>query len=101
VVWRAAMLEREYRGHGGVAQWLDSLGRAVKSLTVTLESVEDADATVAVARGRAVGFDYGGGTRIDSPLICVAEFDGELITRLSLFSDGGEADAYVASRAAG
>jgi hypothetical protein len=48
-----------------------------------------------------VGFDYGGGTRVDTPLICVAEFDGELIARLSLFSDDAEADAYVASRAAG
>jgi ketosteroid isomerase-like protein len=100
VVWRATMLDREYRGHQGVAEWLDGLARAWKSLTVTLETVREVG-DLAVARGRMMGFDYRGGSRVDTPLICVAEFEGDLIVRASVFDDDAEAERYVASRAAG
>ena len=98
VVWDSAVLEREYRGHADVAAWLESLGREWKSLTVTLDGVEDAGGDVAVAHGRAIGFDYGGGKRFDTPLTCVAEFAGELVVRGRIFTDDADARRYLASR---
>jgi ketosteroid isomerase-like protein len=101
VVWRATMLDREYRGHDGVRSWLDGLAQAWKSLTLTLESVQEVGGDVAVARARVVGFGYGGGRHLDTVLVCVAEFAGELIVRGSVFDDDADAKRYVASRAAG
>lgn len=101
IAWESTMLGREYRGHGDVTDWLEALAREWKSLTVTLESVEDCGADAAVARGRAVGFDYGGGKAFDTPMTWVAEFTGELISRARVFTDDEDAARYLASREAG
>jgi ketosteroid isomerase-like protein len=101
IVWESKTPEREYRGHDGVTQWLEGLAHDWKSLTVTLDTVEQASGDRAVARGRVVGFDYGGGKRFDTPLTVVAEFDGDLIVRGRVFGDDAEADRYLASGEAG
>jgi ketosteroid isomerase-like protein len=98
VTWRSTLLGREYRGRDEVQAWLDALAREWKSLTVTLDSVEDAAPDAAVARGRVSGFDYGGGERVDLALTWVAEFEGDLVVRGLVFEDEADAARYLASR---
>jgi ketosteroid isomerase-like protein len=98
VSWHSALLGRVYRGRVEVAEYLDALAHQWKSLTTTLDSIEDAGADAAVARGRVLGFDYGGDKRLDVAMTWVAEFEGELIIRVRVFTDDAEAARYLASR---
>jgi ketosteroid isomerase-like protein len=99
VEWESVILGRSYRGREEVATWLEALRREWKSLTVTFDRAEDAGPDLAIAYGRATGFDYGGDQAFDTPLTWVAEFRDGLIVRGRVFTDEQEARDYVAQRA--
>jgi len=88
---------RELRGRAEVERRLERLVRDYKSLTVTLDAVEDAGDGVAIARGRVTGFGYDGET-LDLPLTWVTEFEGALAVSARVFTDDAAARRYVASR---
>jgi ketosteroid isomerase-like protein len=101
VEWSPAPDEPALHGRAAVAAWLEAQKASLKSVTVTLEHAEDAGPGVAVARGRATGFDYGGGRRADVRATLVAEYEGALLVRGRAFADDEQLRGYLASRAAG
>lgn len=101
VEWSPALDEPVLHGREAVAAWLDALRVSLKSVTVTLEQAEDAGPGMAVARGSATGFDYGGGRRVDVRATLVAEYESGLLVRGRAFTDDEQLRGYLASRAAG
>ena len=92
--------ERTFRGHDGVREWLDTVRRDWKTLTVTYSEVHEATPWCIVGIGRVSGTSTDGARALELPLACVGEFrDGRLV-HARAFADTDEALRYARERRA-
>ena len=80
----------EYRGHDGLARWLEEWGAAWAEWRIELDEFIDAGDCVAIfIRMKAVG--RGSGIEVDRPDALVYRISDGLIARIDYFNDRDEA----------